>query len=41
VARAPVAKASAVEARLREVLPDELSPKAALALVYELREMLR
>ncbi|WP_232830427.1 DNA mismatch repair protein MutS [Oceanicella sp. SM1341] len=34
------AKASAVEARLREVLPDGLSPRAALDLVYELRGML-
>ena len=37
---APVAKVSAVEARLRAVLPDELSPKEALELVYALREML-
>ena len=34
------AKASQVEARLKDVLPDELTPKDALALVYELREML-
>ena len=33
-------KASAVEARLRETHPDALSPREALALVYELREML-
>ena len=37
---APVVKVSAVEARLREVLPDELSPKEALELIYRLREML-
>ena len=30
-------KVSAAEARLRDVLPDELSPKAALELVYELK----
>ncbi len=35
-APAPAA-ASAVEARLAEVLPDELSPREALALVYELK----
>ena len=28
---------SEVEARLKDVLPDELSPKAALDLIYELR----
>ncbi|WP_373634906.1 DNA mismatch repair protein MutS [Yoonia sp. SS1-5] len=33
-------KASQVEGRLKEVLPDELTPKDALALIYELREML-
>jgi DNA mismatch repair protein MutS len=38
-APAPAA-ASAVEERLRAVLPDELSPREALALVYELRGML-
>jgi DNA mismatch repair protein MutS len=32
---------SAVEARLREVHPDELTPREALALAYELRAMLR
>ena len=38
---APVAaKASEVEGRLKEVLPDELTPKEALALIYELRELL-
>jgi DNA mismatch repair protein MutS len=31
---------SAVEARLREVLPDELTPREALALIYELRGLL-
>ncbi len=36
----PAAKASVVEERLKEVLPDELTPKEALALVYELRELL-
>jgi DNA mismatch repair protein MutS len=38
--RAPGPAASAVEARLRAVLPDELSPLEALRLVYELRGML-
>ena len=38
---APVAaKASEVEGRLKEILPDELTPKEALALIYELRELL-
>jgi DNA mismatch repair protein MutS len=36
-----VAKGSAVEDRLKEVLPDELSPKEALALIYELRGMVK
>jgi DNA mismatch repair protein MutS len=31
---------SAVEARLRAAHPDELSPREALALVYELRGLL-
>jgi DNA mismatch repair protein MutS len=31
---------SRAEARLREVLPDELSPREALALIYELRSLL-
>jgi len=35
-----VAKASVVEDRLRGVLPDELTPKEALALLYELRGLL-
>ena len=34
---APAVAASAAEARLREVLPDELSPREALALIYELK----
>jgi DNA mismatch repair protein MutS len=37
---APPAAASAIEARLRAVHPDHLSPKEALDLVYALREML-
>ncbi|MBD1206507.1 MAG: DNA mismatch repair protein MutS [Rhodobacteraceae bacterium] len=36
-----VAKESAVEARLKEALPDEMTPMEALRLVYELREMLK
>jgi DNA mismatch repair protein MutS len=35
----PKMKASEVEGRLRAVLPDELTPKEALALVYELRDL--
>ena len=38
--RNPVAKASVVEERLRGVHPDALTPREALALLYELREML-
>ncbi len=38
-APAPV-KGSEVEARLRQVLPDELSPKEALAMIYELKGLL-
>ena len=41
---APIAKtpeASQVEDALRDVLPDELTPKDALALVYKLRDMIR
>ncbi|MEO0751113.1 MAG: hypothetical protein AAFY25_04870, partial [Pseudomonadota bacterium] len=34
---APQSEPSAVEDRLREVLPDELSPKDALNLIYELK----
>ncbi len=37
---APEMKSSDVEARLSEVLPDELTPKEALALIYELRDLL-
>jgi DNA mismatch repair protein MutS len=36
-----VAKESAVEARLKAALPDEMTPMEALRLVYELREMLK
>ncbi len=35
------AKASEVEARLRAVLPDELTPIQALRLVYDLRDLLK
>ena len=39
--RAPAEAApSKLEARLREAAPDELTPRAALDLVYELRAML-
>jgi DNA mismatch repair protein MutS len=34
-------KPSQVEARLRDVLPDDLTPKEALALIYELRGLLQ
>ena len=34
------AKESEVEARLKDVLPDELTPKEALALIYELKSAL-
>ncbi len=37
---APVAKSSAVEDRLADIHPDALSPREALALLYELRELL-
>ena len=33
------AKTSDVETRLKDVLPDELSPREALALIYELRDL--
>ncbi|MDP5361859.1 MAG: DNA mismatch repair protein MutS, partial [Paracoccaceae bacterium] len=33
-------KDSQVEARLKDILPDELTPKEALALIYELRDLL-
>ena len=39
--QARAVQASAVEARLKDVLPDELTPKEALALVYELRDLLK
>ncbi|MEI4234296.1 DNA mismatch repair protein MutS [Roseovarius sp. D22-M7] len=38
-ASAPAASTSAVEARLADVLPDSLSPRDALALVYELKAL--
>ena len=34
-----IVKESAAEARLKEILPDELTPREALALVYELRDL--
>jgi DNA mismatch repair protein MutS len=37
---APTAEASPLEAALREVSPDELTPKAALELVYRLKSLL-
>jgi DNA mismatch repair protein MutS len=37
---APAPRKSAAEARLREVVPDHLSPREALDLLYELRGML-
>ena len=37
----PVAQASAVEARLKEVMPDELTPIEALRLVYSLKDLLK
>jgi len=40
--RGPIrARVSAVETRMREVLPDELTPKEALALVYELKGLVK
>jgi DNA mismatch repair protein MutS len=36
---APAPRASEVEARLAEVLPDRLSPREALDLIYELKEL--
>ena len=38
--KALVAKASEVEARLKEIFPDDLTPKEALALIYELKSRL-
>ena len=40
-AQAPRAKESAVEQRLSGVLPDSLTPKAALELIYELKALLK
>jgi DNA mismatch repair protein MutS len=34
------AKTSQAEARLRDIHPDELSPRDALALIYELKSLL-
>ena len=34
-----VVKESAAEVRLKEIMPDELTPREALALIYELREL--
>lgn len=36
----PARRTSAVDERLKAVLPDELSPKAALALIYELKTLI-
>ena len=36
----PPAASSALEERLSDILPDELTPKEALALIYELKEIL-
>ena len=36
----PAARSSVVEDRLSEIVPDQLTPRAALDLVYELRELL-
>jgi DNA mismatch repair protein MutS len=38
VAAAPV-KSSVVEDRLKTVLPDELTPREALAILYELKDL--
>jgi DNA mismatch repair protein MutS len=37
---APPARKSGVEARLREIIPDHLTPREALDLLYELRGLL-
>jgi DNA mismatch repair protein MutS len=34
----PVAKPSALEERLRDIQPDELTPRDALKLLYELKD---
>lgn len=39
-AQRPIARGSVVEDRLKEIHPDELSPKEALGIIYELRELL-
>jgi DNA mismatch repair protein MutS len=36
----PLKRGSAIEERLREVHPDTLSPRDALTVLYELKEML-
>jgi len=41
MAAKPAVRASAVETRLRDVLPDEMSPKEALSLIYELAKILK
>ena len=38
--KAPEPKSSPVEARLQEIFPDELTPREALALIYDLRGLL-
>ena len=40
MAAKPVARASAAEARLREVQPDELTPMEALRLIYEIKGLI-
>ena len=37
----PSAPDSAVESRLAEILPDTLTPREALNLIYELRDLLK
>jgi DNA mismatch repair protein MutS len=37
----PVVQASAVEARLKEIMPDELTPIDALRLVYSLKDLMK
>ena len=41
VNQAPPPRESTIEARLRDVLPDELTPIEALKLIYELRDLLK
>jgi DNA mismatch repair protein MutS len=36
----PAPRTSAVESRLRDIRPDDLSPREALALLYELKTLL-